>query len=118
MTRCGAIDLMLEHYGKPVQVRAAGGESADARAIIQPLGYKNKNYPDEAYLPGGYFDSSHYLYIGPVSRRLDQMTGAEILSDERDYLVRRAHCVAMGDELLYVRAVLQEKSKEEADDGV
>ncbi|CAB1255425.1 conserved protein of unknown function [Ruminococcaceae bacterium BL-6] len=115
MTRREMIDRMFERYGTPVTVYSAGNPPAGARALIQPL--SGKLYPDEACLPAGCFDRSHYFYLGSAARRLDRLADAEIGDGERSYRVIRARGVDCGGETLYVWAVLEEKEEEETDGG-
>lgn len=116
MTRREMIDRMFERYGTPVTVYPAGNSPAEARALIQPLSVRSKLSPDEACLPAGCFDRSHYFYLGPAAQRPDRLADAEIGDGERSYRVIRARGVGCGGELLYVWAVLEEK-EEETDGG-
>lgn len=106
MTRARVFEILLERYGNTVTV-ISGSDTVPARAVIQPLNYKNKLYPVEAYLPAGYFDNSHYLYFGAASYRLDE--GSVVVGTQgKRYQVKRAQKVYLGDEELYQWAVLQE----------
>ena len=70
---------LMERYGRAVRILSPEENAAaiDCRAFVQPLRYKNKMYLNGVYLPSGYDDGRHYLYLGPadelgrVQHRLD-----------------------------------------------
>lgn len=107
MTRRNAVEAMLERYGTDVLIVGSGRESEQTRALIQPLNYRTKLYPDIRALAAGYFDESHYLYIGPAKNRVDQLQDAVLQAEDNRFLVLRAQTWKVGNEIIYVWAILK-----------
>lgn len=118
MTRAAFLWRMLERYGSDTVITVPGESPVTVRAMIQAMNYKNKVYPDDAWMPEGYFDNSHFFYIGPPDCRLDQMSGAVLRCAEKEYKVIRAQGFLAGNRILYVWAVLRELPGEETDGGI
>ncbi|WP_283610137.1 hypothetical protein [Faecalispora anaeroviscerum] len=118
MTRAAFLRRMLEQYGTEVVVTVQGEAPVTVRAMIQAMNYKSKGYPDDAWMPEGYFDNSHFFYIGPPNCRLDQMRGAALCCAGREYGVIRAQGFAAGNRILYVWAVLRELPGEATNDKI
>lgn len=118
MTRAGFLRRMLERYGSDTIVTVPGESPVTVRAMIQAMNYKNKVYLDDAWMPEGYFDNSHFFYIGPPDCRLNQMSGAVLRCAGREYQVIRAQNFVASNRALYVWAVLRELPGEEADGGI
>lgn len=109
MTRRHRVESLLEEYGYPVEVRAADTVQ-QVCAVIQPLGYRNRDYPEQVQRPEGIYETSHFLYIGPLSCRLDQLADPVVLSQGREYSVRSAQVKELAGEMLYLWAVLQRQA--------
>ncbi|MDU7338440.1 MAG: hypothetical protein E7L17_10045 [Clostridium sp.] len=117
MRRAAFVRRMLRQYGSNVTVTAENTEPKTVYALIQAMNYKNKVSPKEVWMPEGYFDNSHFSYIGPPECRLDQMRGAVLSCSENNYQVIRAQSVEVGNQILYLWAVLKELPGEETDGG-
>lgn len=99
---------LIEEYGEPMRIRPPEGGEEQCTAFIQPLRYKNKMYLDGDYLPVGFADTGHFLYIGLPEPRLDRMPGHTVLlTGDGQYTVKRAECVKFSGRAVYVWAVLQ-----------
>ena len=72
MNRRAQIGRLLQWYSDLVEIHREG-QVLQVSAWIQPLRYKNKMYLSGTYLPDGYLDGGHFLYLGPAEARLDQM---------------------------------------------
>lgn len=108
MTRRGLVDSMLVRYGSSVQIKSQNSEQAvNCHAFIQPLQYKKMPVSNEIGMPAGNADKGCYLYIGSAEQRLDQQFGSVVLTSNQSYFVIQAQSVSLGDEVLYVRAILQ-----------
>jgi hypothetical protein len=107
MNRRAQIGRLLQRYGDLVEIR--GEERAlQVNAWIQPLRYKNKMYLGGTYLPDGYLDGGHFLYLGPAETRLDQMPSDTVLSRQGvRYMIQRVEPVWFANEILYIWAILQ-----------
>lgn len=107
MTFRRRVDLLLRRYGSDVKVKW-DSKCAQIKAMVQPLYYKNKMYLKGSYLPDGYFDGGHYLYIGPAGVRLDQLPfDATVVCEDVSYRVKRAELIQIAGENLYTWAILQ-----------
>ena len=108
MTRRGLVDSMLVRYGVPVQIKQENTEQVeDCHAFIQALQYKGQPVSNEIGMPAGNLDKGYYLYIGSAAQRLDQQFGTVVIAASRKFLVIKAQSISLGDEVLYVRAILQ-----------
>ena len=108
MVRSTRIQRLIARYGRTVTLEDSAGEKETAKAMIQPLRYKNKMYLEGSFLPPGYLDGGHYLYLGEASLRLDlRARDTVIKTDEESYLLKSGEKVCIGDEVLYIWAVLQ-----------
>ena len=105
MTRAKVYDILLERYGTPVEL-LRDGVPQPVHAVIQPLSYKSKLYPDESYLPAGYFDNSHYLYLGSAADPVDETVVIRYAG--ASYRVKRAEVRFLAGEALYQWAILQQ----------
>lgn len=108
---------LLEHWGQKVQVvtadEAGNALVKEGKAFIQPLRYKNKMYLGGNYLPPGYADGGHYLYIGGPKQRIDLAPFDTVVRTAAEsYAVKKAEKVCLKDEVLYVWAVLQRYTEE------
>jgi hypothetical protein len=107
MTFRRRVDRLLRRYGSEALVEW-DDRSTRVKAMIQPLYYKNKMYLEGSYLPDGYYDGGHYLYIGPAGVRLDQLPfDAVVARDGVCYRIKRAELVKNAGEALYSWAILQ-----------
>lgn len=118
MNRAAFVQRMLKRYGSETVIMVPGENPVTVRAMIQAMNYKNKVYPDDTWMPEGYFDNSHFFYIGPPDCRLDQRSGAVLRCAEKEYKVIRAQGFAAENRILYVWAVLRELPGEETDGGI
>ena len=103
------IQAYLEKYGCEVAI-APDGEEYDApyRAFVQPLRYKNKMYLEGTRTRVGYADQSYYLYVGPATVDVCNLSDKAVLKmgDVRFYF---SHCeaVRLADQTVYMWAVLR-----------
>lgn len=109
MKRYDMVKRLLGRYGQTVEISARGEMTArSAHAFIQPLRYKNKRYFDGEFLQGGLVDSRHFLYIGSPDVRLDLIHGSVTIQRGAEmFVVRRSEAVFLGNECIYVWAILQ-----------
>ena len=99
---------MLARYGISVQIKPENSEqTVSCYAFIQPLQYKKIPVSNEIGMPAGNLDKGCYLYIGSAAQRIDQQFGSVVITSNQSYLVLKAQSVSLGDEVLYVRAILQ-----------
>lgn len=109
MTRRKLVEILLDQYGSPAEIHTAD-KVQNVRAVIQPLGYRNREYPELVFRPEGVYDSSHFLYIGPVSCRLDREKEAAVWTQGEEYAVRSAQIKELAGEQLYLWAILQRQA--------
>ena len=96
-------ETLLARYGTEVTVTRASGTSAE-KAFVQPLSYRSKQYPDEAFLPAGNFDNSHFFYLGSARRPVNE--ACTVRWQGREFSVLRAEVYFLGRSALYQWAVL------------
>lgn len=101
-----SVDRILEKAGADYTV-VCDGEETSVKAIIQPMRYKNKLYIDMPRSELGFKDTECFLYLGSPS--ID-FTGKEmttfIKANDRNFNVSRAERITIGDESVYIWAVL------------
>ena len=107
MNRRAQIGRLLQWYSDLVEIHREG-QVLQVSAWIQPLRYKNKMYLSGTYLPDGYLDGGHFLYLGPAEARLDQMPSDTVLSRHGvRSRIQRAEPIWFANEILYIWAILQ-----------
>ena len=74
--------------------------TAPFKGFIQPLRYKNKMYLYGVNTEIGYNSQGYYLYIGPPEDAL-------IIDGDIKYQIDRAEKIKLGEEVLYVWAVVR-----------
>jgi len=105
-------EAMFQRYGCPVLIEAPSlAEPVSARALVQPMRYKNSMYLEGTYTPVGYEDGGHCFYIGPPSIRVDQIPFPTLTAGGATYRFKRAEAVYIGDKIAYIWGVLQLKYK-------
>lgn len=101
----------IEKFGSTVTLKINDKEYV-TKAFIQPLRYKNKMYVDGYYLPQGYINGSHFLYIGKAEPKftqpLEDVTITLNKTGEK-YTVKRAETYRLKDVDLYMWAVITPK---------
>lgn len=99
----------LKRYGRQCAVKPFGSDKQmSVKAFVNPLLYKNKMYIGGKYLPDGFCDGGHYLYIGEPNLRLDNMpTGTVIVCGEYTYSIKYSEQYFIGSDALYTWAILQ-----------
>lgn len=75
--------------------------------FIQPLRYKNKMYLYGVNTEIGYNSQGYYLYIGPPEHDLSENEDAIIIDGDIKYQIDRAEKIKLGNEVLYVWAVVR-----------
>ena len=94
--------------GKDVFItNSTGWQSPVFRAAIQPLRYKNKMYLYGVNTEIGYNSQGYYLYIGPPEHDLTLNEDALIIDGDIKYQIDRAEKIKLGEEVLYVWAVVR-----------
>lgn len=109
--RSKLVKNILDKYGSNVQLISYedGVELIESgKAFIQPLRYKSSSMENEFFNPG-YVDKSRYMYIGDPSLRLDLKPFNSILTcEDKNYIIKKSKCISMGNEIIYIWAILQE----------
>lgn len=99
----------LKRCGRRCIIKPFGSdEQLTVTALINPLLHKNKMYIGGTYLPDGFCDGGHYLYIGEPSVSLDNMPiGSVIVCGENTYSIKHSEQYFIGSDVLYTWAILQ-----------
>lgn len=104
-----AVRQMLARFGRRCFILTPDGEKRiEVKALLNPLLYKTKQYIGGEYLPDGFFDGGHYLYVGDGKIRIDNLPiGTVIECGEDRYVIVRAEQYIIGEDVIYTWAVLQ-----------
>lgn len=100
------IGAEIRRRGSSVTVQN-GENSICERALVQPLRRAESLWRGHESVPEGLLTQSGYLFIGTASCPLEE-NSTVIIADGRKYLVRRREKYVVGDESVYVRAILTE----------
>ena len=101
---------IIRSFGSTVEA-VKGGETARFRAFLQPVTSKSWQNMDRVIGPLGEIPRGQYLYIGPVEQ--DVLAADFLRCGGAAYLVRRADTLLLGDEPLYVWALLVRRGGED-----
>ncbi len=104
-----SINRLIQKYGTVCTIKPFSGSAAvKLNAVINPLLYKNRAYIGGKYIPDGYFDGGHYLFIGNGDIELNNMAaGSLVITEKNSYCVKRAEQYAIADNVIYTWAILQ-----------
>ncbi len=99
----------LNKYGRAVSFHSQNGEKiCDLHAMISPLRYKNKMYLYGVNTEIGYNSQGHYLYIGPPTPDLTQISERDYLfSGEEKFMIDRAEKVVLSGKPIYIWAIIR-----------
>ncbi len=101
-----SVDRVLKAIGSEYLVNCDGVESK-VIAVIQPMRYKNKLYIEMPRAELGFKDTECFLYLGSPSVDFTANGfNTVISSNSRSFNVSRAEQIKMGDETVYIWAVL------------
>ena len=100
---------MINRYGRKCEITPFGDErKVSVKAIVNPLLSKNKLYVGGSYLPDGYFDGGHYLYIGDPKVSLGIFpVGSTLKVSGSTYLIKHTEQYYIDERPLYSWAILQ-----------
>jgi hypothetical protein len=114
--RCDSVlRRALSRYGTDVKIRQNGRTEA-VKAFVQPLRRGQSLYINGREIPAGFDDDTYRLYIGDKKAPLSYNCGALIECMGKTYTVIAADEYIMGNETLYIRAILREKNPMKEDD--
>lgn len=100
---------MLNRYGRKCEIVPFGSErKIYVKALINPLLYKNRLYVGGKYLPDGFYDGGHYLYIGDPRVSLNKFpVGSTLKVGTTTYIIKHTEEYYIDEKPLYCWAVLQ-----------
>lgn len=110
------IEKMLRKVGRTVYLSGAyGWRSEKFNALIQPLRYKTKLYLSGERTPLGVNKNDVFLYIGPPRHDLTKLGPSYRIndSDGKKYTVDKTEKIFVGDEAVYVWAVIRKTTEGE-----
>lgn len=101
-----SVKAILEKYGKDATV-TMDAKSYAIHAIIQPLRYQNKMYLDYENYDLGLHDNTCLLFIGPAAPDFTgKIADTVIAANGQKYMIKRADLMFLGNDPLYIRAVI------------
>ncbi len=102
------VSSLINKFGRTVSVLPENGAPISTKAFIQPLRHKDQSYMGGKCVDLGYLNGKNYLYIGNKNVRLDLYPfNTKIETSEENYVVKRAQAVYLGEDVLYVWAIIQ-----------
>ncbi len=115
MTASQSFRRILRRYGNTVAIRT-NGRTEVTKAFVQPLRRQHRLYLYDKKIPVGYYDNSYQLYIGDLSRRFSFGDNTVITCKGSAYTVVRSEEFVVGDDGVYVWAILSPKKELKEDD--
>lgn len=102
------VSSIIDKFGRTVTINLSDNSKINTKAFIQPLRYKDQTYMGGKCLDIGYLDGKNYLYIGDKNTRLDLYPfNTKIDTFNESYVVKRAQAVYLGENILYIWAIVQ-----------
>ena len=105
----------LRRYGSTVTIRQ-NGRTETAKAFVQPLRRRHRLYINDKVLPIGYFDNAYKLYIGDCKHRFSYDGSTVITCMGTAYTVVTGEEFDVGDDEVYIWAILYPKKAMKEDD--
>lgn len=99
------VSIMINRYGESIKI-VNGKKVKKAKAVIQPLMYKNKMYLNGISMDAGDFDGGHYQMIAPAQTDFGNFKTVRIEAKNFTYIIKRVEMIRAGDKDLYIWAVL------------
>lgn len=107
-----SVDRVFKAIGSEYTVNCNGNVSK-VTAVVQPMRYKNKLYIEMPRAELGFKDTECFLYLGsPSVDFVGHEFSTVISSGSRSFNVSRAEQIKMGDETVYIWAVLSPRIEE------
>lgn len=103
---------IFKAHGCPVKI-IDGFREYETKAFLRPVRYKNKMYLDYELSEMGIRDNSCVVYIGPPQPDITTDPLNIIISDStRSYDIKRADKICIGEDCVYIWAVLSPRVRE------
>lgn len=106
---CDNAKTLISKFGQDVKVQCTSEKTIKTKAFIQPL---RSDYQSPLY--GDYLEETkteQYLYIGLPNVKLNSYAStAVITAGLKNYSVKKVEYVYLSGEVIYERAVLEEKT--------
>lgn len=115
MSLTTSMSSAIRKYGSTVKIEKHG-ETTYCKAFIQPLRRRNRSYLSDKILPAGCFDSGYYLYIGDRRYTFERNDSSVITCNNKSYTVSVSENIIVGEEVVYVWAILLPCYKNQEDD--
>lgn len=106
---------VLRRYGNTVVIHT-GGRTEVTKAFVQPLRRRHRLYINDKVIPAGYFDNAYKLYIGDCEHRFSYGDKTVITCMGEEYTVVTGEEFYVGDDEVYVWAILSPKKELKEDD--
>lgn len=105
--------VLLNEYGERVRVRKYGSDKVEVtKALIQPFRFKDNKNMYGNYMEIGVENDGTFLYIGKPDVRLDMYPfDSRIDTDKDSYVLKNAEKICIGNEIVYIRAILRKCSQ-------
>ena len=105
-------EFIFKNFGRTVYVKDGNSQTEKYKAFLQPLRYKNKMYLSGYYSELGHYGEGYYLYVGPPSVPLKNLSAKAILHCEGvNYNIYRTEQVFFKNKSVYVWAIIKEEPR-------
>ena len=109
------VSSLINKFGRNVDVILSDNSKISTKAFIQPLKLKDQTYMGGKRIDIGYLNEKNYLYIGDKNIRLDLLPfNTKILTNDESFIVKRAQAIYLGENILYIWAIIQMFVEDEA----
>lgn len=109
------LDRALKKFGNTVRI-SRGGRTEVTKAFVQPLRRRHRLYINDKVIPAGYFDNAYKLYIGDCEHHFSYGDGAVVSCKGEEYTVVTGEEFVVGNDEVYVWAILSPKKELKEDD--
>lgn len=104
-------EIFFEKYGRSTKLITEKNVTTvlEYKSFLQPLRYKNKLYLRGKYTEIGKNGEDYYLYIGPAEYDISAVDAfnVRLVIGETDYVVYRTEKHYIGDEVIYIWAIVR-----------
>lgn len=114
MSIAKTVSAAIRRYGNSVDI-ICGEKTVSCKAFVEPLRRRRRMYVNDARFPIGYFDDEYKLYIGDKKYPFESDKDYFVRHDSTVYTVVTSEDFVVGDESIYIWAILMPKRELEVD---
>lgn len=108
MKRSAFLETMFQKYGNLITVFPKYKKAYQIKGLIRPISFQKLPVSNEIGIPFDHTEDGGYLYLGSCKYRIDkELEETQLEQDGIRYWVVKSRVVSVGDEPIYICAVLQ-----------